>query len=59
MKRAIVRFVRAVAAAALAAGITAAIQHVGELPVNDEATVALITAGLLGLDKFLRDRGIY
>jgi hypothetical protein len=59
MKRALIRFGRAIVAAALAAGIAAAIQHVGELPIDDRAIVGLLTAALLALDKYLRDTGIY
>jgi len=55
----LVRFLRVVAGAALAAGITAAIGHVGELPISDASTVALLTAGLVALDKFCRDKGVY
>ena len=59
MRRALIRFGRAIVAAALAAGITAAIQHVGDLPINDEATLAILAAALLALDKFARDAGWY
>lgn len=59
MKRALIRFGRIIIAAVLAATIGAAIQNVGELPISDQGTVCLLTAALVALDKFLRDRGVY
>jgi len=58
MKRALFRFGRVIAAAALAAGIQAAVQTVGDLPL-DPVLLPLITAGLVALDKYLRDSGAY
>jgi hypothetical protein len=59
MKRSLIRFARVVAAAAIAAGLNAAIGAVGELPINDAATISIITAGLVALDKYFRDVGVY
>ena len=59
MRRALIRFGRAVVAAALAGAVTAAIRTVGDLPINDPASMALLTAILLAADKYLRDAGIY
>lgn len=59
MKRALIRFGRTIVAAALAAGITAAITSVGSLPINDPTVIAVLTAALVALDKYLRDNGIY
>jgi hypothetical protein len=53
------RFLRVVGAAALAAGIAAAIVAVKDLPVDNVQVLALLTAGLMALDKYCRDHGIY
>ena len=53
------RFLRVVGAAALAAGIAAAIVAVKDLPIENTQVIALLTAGLVALDKWLRDKGVY
>jgi uncharacterized membrane protein YccC len=56
--RAVVRFLRTVLAVGAGAGITWAIGHTGDLPVQPEIAV-LIGAVLVALDKYARDRGWY
>ena len=55
----IARFLRVVGAAALAAGVAAAITAVKDLPIDNVQVIALLTAGLVAVDKWLRDRGVY
>lgn len=55
----VARFLRVVVGAGLAAAMTAGITNVGELPISDTGTTALLTAGLVALDKYLRDKGVY
>jgi len=55
----VARFLRVVASAALAAGIAAGIVAVKDLPIDNIQVVGLLTAGLVSLDKYLRDKGCY
>jgi hypothetical protein len=59
MKTALLRFARVIVGAGLAALMTAAIANVGTLPLPDPVILSLLTAGLVALDKFLRDKGVY
>lgn len=58
LRRAIYRFIRGAAAAALGAGIAWGAANVADLPF-DPGVTALLTAVLLALDKYLRDAGVY
>jgi hypothetical protein len=55
----VARFLRVVGAAALAAGIAAAITAVKTLPIDNTQVILALTAGLVAVDKWLRDRGVY
>jgi hypothetical protein len=59
MYRALLRFGRIIVGAALASLLTAAIANVGTLPIPDPAVLAVLTAALVALDKYLRDSGVY
>jgi len=59
MYRALLRFGRVIVSAGLASLIAAAIANVGTLPIPDPAVLAVLTAALVALDKFLRDEGVY
>jgi len=59
MKTALLRFARVIVGAGLAALMTAAIANVGTLPLPDPVILSFLTAGLVALDKFLRDKGVY
>jgi hypothetical protein len=50
---------RVVGAAALAAGISAAVVAVKDLPIDSVYVIGTLTAGLVALDKALRDKGVY
>jgi len=59
MNKALLRFVRVIVGAGLAALMTAAIANVGTLPLPDPVILSVLTAVLVAADKFLRDRSVY
>ena len=59
MKTVLLRFGRVIVGAALASLLAAAIANVGTLPIPDPAVLAVLTAALVALDKFLRNEGVY
>jgi hypothetical protein len=52
------RILRTAGAMGGAVALTYVIGHVHEVPIGDVPTVAVLTLVLVGIDKFLREKGI-